>query len=310
MVMNRLLTLLLVLALFVQTAVALASNLTYYPDETDSIFRNQGVRDQNLIVAVRKLLTKKHLRQSGGRADLLVDSCSGQRGSCYSQHTLGYREARRHLFGSIHLRQDSRGYYVRDVYCDKTFTNDYYEKSRRQSKKRSRNKGGLNIGPMKIPNNNILNCEHTWPQSRFNGSYSKATQKTDLHHLFPTDSRANSSRGSYRFAEVDGEAAYPGCEASRRGSAIRPEKSTIVKSSLYFEPDDQFKGNVARALFYFAVRYNLRLSSTEEFYLKKWHREDPVDEQEEIRNDMVEELQNNRNPFIDYPGLVRKISDF
>ncbi|MBT3235179.1 MAG: nuclease [Bdellovibrionales bacterium] len=308
MVTNRLVKLLLVLVLLNQTVWA--AGLTYYPEKTDSIFLDGGVVDQNLIIAIRKLLTKKHLRQSAGAPDILVDSCSGHYGSCYSQDTLGYRAARRHLFGRLHLRENSSGYYIRDVYCNKIFTNNYEKQDQSAVKRQSWKRRGINIGPMSIPNNNVLNCEHIWPQSRFSRSYSKATQKTDLHHLFPTDSKANSARGSFKFAEVDGDAVYPGCDASKRGVAITPNKSTILKSYMYFEPDHQFKGNVARAVFYFSVRYNLQLSSTEEFYLKKWHREDPVDDEEVIRNGMIQELQNNRNPFIDYPGLVRRISDF
>ena len=38
--------------------------------------------------------------------------------------------------------------------------------------------------------------------------------------------------------------------------------------------------------------------------LKKWNEEDPVDEFEMTRNNLVYNLQNNRNPFVDYPSLV------
>ena len=45
--------------------------------------------------------------------------------------------------------------------------------------------------------------------------------------------------------------------------------------------------------------------------LRDWHELDPVDESEIARNeDIYEEWQHNRNPFIDYPDLVYQITDF
>ena len=84
----------------------------------------------------------------------------------------------------------------------------------------------------------------------------------------------------------------------------------LFKRSNYFEPPQRHKGNVARALFYFSVRYRLAISATQEAHLRAWHRKDPVDESEKNRNDLVQEIQGNRNPFIDFPHLVDSIDDF
>ena len=108
----------------------------------------------------------------------------------------------------------------------------------------------------------------------------------------------------------------------------------------FFEPAKEDKGDIARAIFYMVIRYKIyeeedsngteapaiklvesphaKTSSTmvpsdtkdtpAEFgilsTLKKWNEEDPVDEFEMTRNNLVYNLQNNRNPFVDYPSLV------
>lgn len=202
-------------------------------------------------------------------------------------HPLGYkRGAKPALFGDIDLDRDENGYFVKDVYCN--------------FKVRNR------VGPDRIPNNNTMNTEHTWPQSK--GS-KREPFRGDLHHLFPTDSRANSMRGNHPFGEVDGRAVSSSCTVSQRGKIIDPEtgKTTGVHG---YQPPIEHRGNVARALFYAAAFYNKDISSIEEYYLKKWHEEDPVDAEEVERNNKIEEAQGNRNPYIDFPDLVDRIEDF
>ena len=85
----------------------------------------------------------------------------------------------------------------------------------------------------------------------------------------------------------------------------------IVATGEYgFEPPVEHKGNVARALFYFAVRYDMRIAAHEEFFLRQWNVIDPVDDEEIARNNEIERLQGNRNPFIDDAALVELIEDF
>lgn len=198
--------------------------------------------------------------------------------------SLGYNTAKKHLFGALHLEQNTRGYFVRDLYCNKEFTSG--------------------VGPGSLPDQNQLNCEHTWPQSKFTKSHPTETQKSDLHHLFPTDSRANSTRGNFEFAEVVQNENLVNCEASQSGASVTSGGHT------YFEPPHTHKGNVARALFYFSIRYKMTINPSQEAFLRAWHESDPVDAEEIARNNSIAKLQGNRNPFIDNPALVDQIQDF
>jgi len=270
----------------------------YYPDETYSMMsRLENLDDAKIKGHLRAILQKSHMLNEATN-DTIVDKCSTtDEQKCYRRKVLGYTEARRYLFGQIHLRQDSSGYYIKDVYCNKEI--------------RSQNKS--EIGPMKIPNSNIVNCEHTWPQSRFSNKNSTEAQKSDLHHLFPTSSGANSIRGNNEFAEVNGER-LKNCEDSIIGEAIPVpspgQRHLEFRGQMFFEPPDEHKGNVARAIFYFAVSYNLEIGATEEYYLRTWNQQDPVDEEELSRNEEIFKIQNNRNPFVDFPELVNGIRDF
>tara|TARA_Y100000768_G_C23985065_1_gene688286 strand:+ start:761 stop:1588 length:828 start_codon:yes stop_codon:yes gene_type:complete len=269
----------LVLTLFISSIFATSS---YYPTEYKTLFNGKNLHDSELKEKIFILLSSKHMYKSG-KDDTIAPHCTGE-GRCYEHKSIGYKGARKVLFGKIHLREDGDGYFIKDVYCRKKIT-------RSESR----------LGPNIIPKNSVLNCEHTWPQSRFNFSFPKGLQKSDLHHLYPTDSRANSIRGNNEFADVDGDeltdcdGAYYGVQKWQGGN---------------FEPPREHKGNVARALFYFSVRYKIKISSQEEDYLRTWHELDPVDEDEMNRNDIIHTVQGNRNPFIDYPNLVDQIADF
>lgn len=147
-----------------------------------------------------------------------------------------------------------------------------------------------------VPSAKIMNVEHTWPQSK--GATGDA--KGDLHHLFPTDSNINSVRSSLPFCNVV-EIKWQE-EESKRGYNQFGEHC--------FEPPLKHKGNVARALFYFAIRYNYKIDKNQELFLRQWHSADPVDQNEIDRNGEIEKIQKNRNFFIDYPEAVNSISDF
>ncbi len=147
-----------------------------------------------------------------------------------------------------------------------------------------------------IPNHTIMNCEHSWPQSR--GAVGIA--KSDIHHLFPSDSKVNSRRSNHPFCVVT-EVRW-----SEAGSAYGVDKD----GSRCFEPRDQHKGDVARAMLYFSMRYQKRIDSKQEGFFKQWIIEDRISDKEIKRNNMIEDVQHNRNPFIDIPEFVGLISDF
>ncbi len=194
---------------------------------------------------------------------------------------LSYSAARHFMFTQIHLRQDPRGgYYIKDVYCQKV----------------------VYVNRNSIPANNVVNCEHTWPRSKFNSSQSFSVQEADLHHLYPSDSRANSMRGNHHFTDFRYDSPIPDCATSSFGHNDRGQSS--------FEPPDNHKGNVARALFYFSIRYDIAIPADEEAHLRRWNVLDPVDQMELRRNNLVQQAQGNRNPFIDNPSLADEIADF
>ena len=148
----------------------------------------------------------------------------------------------------------------------------------------------------------FINAEHIWPQGYFN---SALPMVADLHHLSPTFVTPNGRRGNLKFALVS-KAVY----STSSGSKLGKEG---------FEPTDAVKGNVARALFYFIGRYsdkNIRQGMDYNSFwtnnvpmLLEWNRQDPPDANERRRNDLVEEFQGNRNPFIDNPELADRIGE-
>jgi len=142
-----------------------------------------------------------------------------------------------------------------------------------------------------MPSNTDMNIEHSWPQSHGATGIAKA----DLHHLFPTDTEANSIRGSLSF-----------------GTVSRPtwEKGGSKCDGTKFEVRPAFRGNIARAQFYFSVRYGKEIPNAVESVLREWNKSDPVDAIELDRNNKIDQIQHNRNPFIDHPEFTDQIKDF
>ena len=155
------------------------------------------------------------------------------------------------------------------------------------------------------------NREHVWPLSKLGGD-TGLTAGHDAHHIRPADVSVNSARGNLEF----------GLATTVVSDTYATGSSKCKKSDYYFEPRDEVKGDIARMLFYMAVRYEGDVSGEADLelvfdalgkttyeignleLLLEWNRIDPVDDFERNRNNVIYTYQNNRNPFIDYPSLA------
>jgi endonuclease I len=166
---------------------------------------------------------------------------------------------------------------------------------------------------------NCFNREHLFPQSWFNN---ELPMRSDLFHVFPTDSEVNAMKSNFPVGEVSNVS-----KTSLNGSKVGTGNNFSYTSTI-FEPINEYKGDVARAILYMAVRYESqiagwRTNSTadnvlngtsypafDDWHIKllyKWHVQDPVSDKEKKRNDSVFVIQGNRNPFIDRPEWVYQI---
>lgn len=153
---------------------------------------------------------------------------------------------------------------------------------------------------------NGINTEHTYPQSK-GARY--GAPKSDLHHLFPTRTGANSARSNYPFAELlSTETTSWYCRTQVETSpSIGPEQCSQVDTSTgRFTPRFSHRGNVARAVFYFYTMYKAEADAADPTFfanqisdLCNWHLSDPVDSLEWARTFRIADYQDGRpNPFV------------
>lgn len=228
-----------------------------------------------------KILNEKH-SVTKGKPDAIATACSTS--DCYAHNSVGYDSARKIMFGELDIEKDGKGKYVVDVYCGQKF---YFQSVDQASNMHTE-----------------INIEHTWPQSKFSGNFDKNMQKSDMHHLYLTDSMANNRRGNNPFGDIGDnhdELNVEDCDISHLYHA---------KGGMKFTPPTNHRGNVARSLFYFATRYKMQIDPAQEMILRIWHKNDPVDADELERHEGIAKYQKVRNPFVDFPNLVDTISDF
>ncbi|NNL33797.1 MAG: T9SS type A sorting domain-containing protein [Flavobacteriaceae bacterium] len=214
-----------------------------------------------------------------------------------------------------YVATDSDSYYendgtVLDIYSERPATLDAYNYNH-----------GVNQCGNTAAEGTCYNREHIFPQ----GFYSEQEpMRSDIHHVIPTDGFVNNGRGNLPFGVVTSvDDTYS--NGSRRGGG-----NNYGYTGNVFEPIDEFKGDVARMMLYFAVRYednwndtgwdsptttNNPLNGTSDQYydtwfvslLLDWHNSDPVSQREIDRNNAAFTYQNNRNPFIDVPAYANAI---
>jgi endonuclease I len=153
------------------------------------------------------------------------------------------------------------------------------------------------------------NREHVWAKSH--GDFgTTAGPGTDVHHLRPADVSVNSTRGNKDF--------------DTGGSAVAEAPGNFTDADSW-EPRDDVKGDVARMIFYMAIRYeggdgapDLEVDDAVDggsaprigriSVLRRWNQQDPPSAFEQHRNQVIyDRFQHNRNPFIDHPEWVTAI---
>lgn len=164
------------------------------------------------------------------------------------------------------------------------------------------------------------NREHTFCDSWLGKA---SPQRSDAHHIVPTDGYVNNRRSSFPHGKV-GSVSWTSSNGSKLGSS---DASTGYTGTV-FEPIDQFKGDFARMYFYMATRYenliagwvnngsaNAILAGNAypayktwfKDLMLTWHNLDPVSQKEIDRNNAIYAQQNNRNPYIDHPEYAEMV---
>ena len=171
--------------------------------------------------------------------------------------------------------------------------------------------------------------EHVWCQSLSGSTSSSSTNLygttyggSDIHHIRPVITSYNSQRSNAAFGIIYGP---------KEGMDYIPyengQKSYLTGS--VFEPADIIKGDVARIVMYMYMHYSSQINNDSSTYnflgimnidfimgptseeawkvLRLWNANDPVSEDEKIRNEKAFQIQGNRNPFIDHPSYADAI---
>ncbi len=160
------------------------------------------------------------------------------------------------------------------------------------------------------------NREHTIPKSWWGGSTSNGCPGSDIYIVLPSDGKVNGMRSNYPFGEVGTTTYTSNNSYSKLGSSNYSGYSGKV-----FEPNDEWKGDMARIYFYARAKWNTTSMTTDDGSIvfsgsdstnygltdyacslfMKWHKQDPVSDWERTRLEAASALQGNRNPFVDHP---------
>ena len=210
--------------------------------------------------------------------------------------TLGYNNARDIMYSEIDIKPGNQ---LTGVYSGYTITLD------------------LSQDPSTNAYEQDINCEHSWPQSLGAGS---EPMKSDMHHLFPTRSNVNSSRGNDPFSESIDELTD---KWYRNGIYIQSIPTQFIdeyaekynpsnQNDERFEPREEQKGNTARAMVYFYTMYydvaDNNFWELQKEILFDWNFTDSPDTDEINRTWAIASYQQNKpNPFVLDPTLFDRI---
>ena len=213
-----------------------------------------------------------------------------------TSNTLGYTDCRDTMYAVIDIKEGNQ---LTGVYSGYTITLD------------------MNQDPSANAYEQGINCEHTFPQSLGAGD---EPMKSDIHHLFPTKSNINSSRGNDPFEEISDEETHIWYRNEYSQTSIPTEYidefaekyNPPNQSEERFEPREEQKGNTARAMFYFYTMYS-DVADDDFWVLQKetlmdWHYYDEADEMETDRTWKIADYQDGLpNPFVLDSTLARRI---
>ena len=147
--------------------------------------------------------------------------------------------------------------------------------------------------------------------------YGYELMKSDLHHVFASSSNVNSTRSNYMFDEIDDRADNI-VVSDRTGTTDDDIKNVCNRNLSKFNPVDNSKGDIARAICYFDTTYpgydivNFDGKTTESTAIELetmviWNFHDNSTYREKKRNYQVYMVQHNYNPFTHYPDLLPMI---
>ena len=139
-----------------------------------------------------------------------------------------------------------------------------------------------------------LQCESIEQCRNDNARFSRI--ESDLHNMYPALPNVAKARADYPFGSIEGE--YRDFFECNFEYDARDHVA---------EPRSVAQGNIARAILYMHVEYALPVEKDQLARMLEWNRDDPPSKDEIRRNDIIEQLQGTRNPFIDNPQQAESL---
>lgn len=160
-----------------------------------------------------------------------------------------------------------------------------------------------------------MNVEHIFPQSMFVNDPRKKVMKTDLHNLYLSNAKLNTLRQNFKYIGHNNDVSnsindYSNIVLDIKGNTVSDHRDVFInqgylmminRNKKTFIPSNYSRGKIARSLAYFAVKYDYMEELKNIIDIRdliKWNVEDPVTNDEYLKNIISYKYQNNLNPFI------------